>query len=132
MKAGYPFLVISFLLLIAKPFTGKAQKVIDYPPKIVIVCMDADTRKPMCGVKVTVKREGILVKTFTTDGCGRCVVLKPEPGDYSVLALKPSYFMFTLAHVNVPEEQTVVLEIPMDEQPDKNKKGAGHEVAMLQ
>jgi hypothetical protein len=132
MKIGKPFFFLSVIALAAKPFAAQAQKVIDYPPKIVVVCMDADTRKPMCGVKVTIKREGILVKTFTTDGCGRCLILKPEPGDYSILALKPSYFMFTLAHVNVPSEQTVVLEIPMDEQPDKDKKGAGHQVAMLQ
>lgn len=125
------FYYISLLILLGIPFAARSQKVIDYPPKIVIVCMDGDSRKLMGGVKVLMKRNDTLLKTLTTDGNGRCMILKPKPGDYSITAIKANYFTFSLAHVDVPSDQTIVLEIPMDGKPDNSKKGS-HLVALLE
>jgi hypothetical protein len=114
------------LSLVAIPFFTFSQKVIDYPPKIVVICMDGDTRKPMVGVKVVFRKGDTLVKTCTTDGTGRCLILKPKPGTYYVAATKNTYMEFTLAHVNVPAEQTVILEIPLESDPNSKqtlKKG---------
>jgi len=116
--------------LLAMPLITSAQKVIDFPPKIVVICKDGDNRKFMAGVKVVFRKGDSLVKTINTDLSGRCLVLKPKAGDYYISATKPGYFQFTLAHVDIPADQTVVLEIPMDADPNfqKNKK-PGHIVA---
>jgi len=117
--------------LLVIPFIASSQKVIDYPPKLVIVCMDGDTRKCMMGVKVTFWKGDSLVKTVTTDGCGRCLLLKPRQGSYYVSASKPGYLPFTLSHINVPAEQTVVLEIPLESNPNsKLAKKPNHLVAV--
>lgn len=115
-------------LLMCATAVVKAQKVIDYPPKLVIICMDGDTRRPMGGVKVVFKKGDTLIKTLTTDGTGRCLILKPRGGEYSISANKQTYFTFTLKSVDVRDDQTTILEIPLDAQPDK-KKG-GKEVAL--
>lgn len=114
------------LSLVAIPFITFSQKVIDYPPKIVVICMDGDTRKPMGGVKVVFRKGDTLVKTLTTDGTGRCLILKPKPGTYYVAATKNTYMEFTLAHVNVPGDETIILEIPLESDPNSKqpiKKG---------
>jgi len=102
------------------------QKVIDYPPKIVIICLDGDTRLPVGGVKVVFRKGDTLVKTVTTDGTGRCLLLKPKPGTYYVAASKNNYLEFTLSHVDVPAEQTIILEVPLETDPHSKqaaKKG---------
>jgi len=117
--------------LLAIPLIARSQKVIDYPPKIVVVCLDGDTRKCMVGVKVTFRKGDSLIKSCNTDGCGRCLVLNPKRGDYFISATKPGYMQFTLAHVSIPSDQTVVLEIPLESEPNSkpaNKK-PGHLVA---
>lgn len=114
----------NLLLLIVCQFcfiAAFSQKVIDYPPKIVIICKDADTRKLIGGVKVLITRNDTLLKTIATDGCGRCLLLKPKPGSYSFILTKTSYYTFKLARVDVPADQTITLEVPLDELPNKSK-----------
>src|SRR5581483_4438512 len=116
---------IGFVLM-ALPFMSYGQKVIDYPPKIVIICLDGDTRLPVGGVKVVFRKGDTLVKTVTTDGTGRCLLLKPKPGTYYVAASKNNYLEFTLSHVDVPAEQTIILEVPLETDPHSKqaaKKG---------
>ncbi len=113
--------LLLFLIFILADLRVYSQKVIDYPPKIVIICKDADTRKLMAGVKVLLSRNDTLLKAITTDGCGRCLLLKPKTGSYSFVLTKSGYYTFKLDHVNVPAEQTITLEVPMDGLPSRNK-----------
>ena len=114
---------IGFALLIL-PFMAYSQKVIDFPPKIVVICMDGDTRKPMGGVKVVFRKGDTLVKSCVTDGTGRCLVLKPKPGKYYIAASKNTYLEFSLSRVSVSGDQTIILEIPLESDPKQaTKKG---------
>lgn len=129
-------LVYSVILaaMVMIPFIATSQKVIDFPPKIVVICKDGDTRKPMGGVTIVFRKGDTLVKTCKTDGCGRCLILKPKPGDYYIAATKDNYLKFTLSSVSVPGDQTVVLEIPLEStvpDSDKQAKKSGHMVASL-
>jgi hypothetical protein len=119
------FLLYTFIgfVLMALPIMAYSQKVIDFPPKIVVICVDGDTRLPMGGVKVVFRKGDTLVKTVTTDGTGRCLILNPKPGTYYIAATKTSYFEFSLAHIKVPADQTVILEVPLESDPN-SKQGA--------
>ncbi len=119
---------IGFALL-ALPLMSYGQKVIDFPPKIVIICRDGDTRLPMGGVKVVFRKGDTLVKTVTTDGTGRCLLLKPKAGTYYIAASKNNYLEFTLAHVDVVPDQTIILEVPMETDPHSKQAKKGKLVA---
>jgi hypothetical protein len=118
------------LALLASPLILSAQKVIDYPPKIVIICKDGADRKCLGGVKVVFGRGDSLAKTCTTDGTGRCLLLNPKPGNYYIAASKPGYLQFILAKVEIPGDQTVILDIPLEPDPNsKQNKKTGRLVA---
>lgn len=88
--------------------------------------MDGDTRKPMGGVKVVFRKGDTLVKSCVTDGTGRCLVLKPKPGKYYIAASKNTYLEFSLSRVSVPGDETIILEIPLESDPNSKqaaKKG---------
>ena len=100
--------------MVMVPFIASSQKVIDYPPKIVVICVNGNNRKPIGGVKVTFRKDDRVVKTCVTGGTGRCLILNPKPGNYYIAASKKSYLEFTLSSVDVPQGQTIVLEIPLE------------------
>lgn len=127
----YSVIIIAMVMI---PFIATSQKVIDFPPKIVVICKDGDTRKPMGGVTIVFRKGDTLVKTCKTDGCGRCVILKPKPGTYYIAATKNDYLKFTLSSVDIPANQTIVLEIPLESTNPTSAiqvKKPGHMVASL-